>query len=152
MAYNLRPAVNYKYPIFSRFCRKLALTKIQQSIDKASEHNRHKVFLRDFVEQEWCQLHLIIYHLYSLHLLKICTNFLFLPWPLSPTECATTDILHPHHRQSNPPLGSGVYDCIAPDLQTRLIRQWQRTLLLPKSPETTAPLGTHLSSSRCYLR
>ena len=62
-------------------------------------------------QQEWCQLCPIIYPLYALHLLTICTNSPFSPPPPLPTECAATN-------RVRTPLGLGghakSYDPISP--------------------------------------
>ena len=68
--------------------RNLALTKTEQGTDKASKQTQCTVFLRDFFPQahqkEWCQLCLIIYHIFVLFPHNL-DQIPFLPPHLPPT-------------------------------------------------------------------
>ena len=107
----------------------------QQCTDKASEYNGRVVSSRAVVKQEWCQLRPIIYPLYSLHFLTIFTKFPFLPSLPPPTQYVSTT------NRVRRPLGSGVYDCVAPRL--------------PNKANTTMmayPAAVNLSDNHCAAR
>ena len=88
---NIRPSVNNKCPgFFSDFTGKLRAQKPNKAQTKRGIQYFRGLwsFLRAH-QQEWCQLRLIVFILYSLHFLTICANFPF--------------FLRHHNQQSAPP-------------------------------------------------
>ena len=98
------PAVSKKCPSFSGFCRKLAHKKLEQCTYKSIKHNGSTVFLQALVlrghKQEWCQLRLIIYHIF----ITLPQKFHQIPFsspppPPQPSEYTATFGLVGHVRQ-----------------------------------------------------